>query len=76
MFHVDFLGYLAGAFLIAMATAKTQFWMRCFNIAGNVTFISYGYLASVWPVLVLNAVMLAMHAWRLTQLSLEHEHTH
>lgn len=72
MFHVDFLGYLAGAFLIAMATAKTQFWMRWLNIAGNLTFISYGYLASVWPVLVLNAVMLAMHGWRLKQLSLEH----
>lgn len=69
MFHVDFLGYLAGGFLIAMATAKMQLWMRCFNIAGNATFIIYGYMAGVWPVFVLNAITLTMHARRLSQLN-------
>jgi len=68
MLSVDLLGYLAGIFLLMMASAKSQFVMRGFNIAGNATFILYGYLAEVWPVFVLNAVMLAMHAYRMVQL--------
>jgi len=65
MWSVDLLGYLAGIFLLLMASMKSQFHMRVFNIAGNLTFILYGYLAEVWPVLFLNTAMLAMHGYRL-----------
>lgn len=68
MLHIDLLGYLAGAFLLAMAAARTQFAMRSFNIAGNLTFVLYGFLAEVWPVFALNIVMMALHAHRLSQL--------
>lgn len=68
MFHIDMLGYLAGAFLIGMAAAKTQFAMRAFNIAGNLTFVLYGFLAEVWPVFVLNIVMMLMHLHRMRQI--------
>ncbi len=65
MWSFDLLGYLAGLFLILMALMKTQAYMRMFNIAGNSTFILYGWLAEIWPVLFLNTVMLAIHAYRL-----------
>jgi len=65
MWSVDLLGYLAGIFLLLMASMKSVVHMRLFNIAGNLTFILYGFLAEVWPVLFLNAAMLGMHAYRL-----------
>lgn len=68
MLHIDMLGYLAGAFLLGMAAAKTQFMMRAFNIAGNLTFVAYGFLAEVWPVFVLNIIMMLMHLHRMRQL--------
>jgi hypothetical protein len=65
MIGIDALGYLAGFFLIMMACMKSQIHMRACNIAGNATFILYGFLAEVWPVFVLNAVMLLLHGYRL-----------
>lgn len=65
---IETLGYLAGAFLLLMASMRSIFWMRVCNIAGNITFVAYGYLAGVWPVFVLNAAMIALHLWRLQQI--------
>lgn len=65
MWSIDLLGYLAGLFLLLMASMKSVVYMRLFNIAGNLTFILYGYLAEVWPVLFLNTAMIAMHLYRL-----------
>ncbi len=65
MFSVDLLGYIAGIFLLLMASMKSVTYMRAFNVAGNLTFILYGYLAEVWPVLFLNTAMLLLHVYRL-----------
>lgn len=65
MWSVDILGYIAGIFLLLMASMKSQKYMRIFNIAGNLTFILYGFLGQIWPVLFLNTAMLGMHAYRL-----------
>ena len=67
MLSVDILGYLAGVFLILMASMKTQFYMRAFNIAGNGTFILYGWFAEIWPVLVMNSVMVFIHLFRIVR---------
>ncbi|MFN0191920.1 MAG: hypothetical protein ACKVP5_08065 [Aestuariivirga sp.] len=68
MMSIDILGYLAGACLLMMAAAKTQTHMRAFNIAGNVFFVAYGVLGNIMPVLVLNTIMIGLHAYRLSQL--------
>lgn len=65
---IDLLGYLAGAFLLMMAMSKSQLAMRRFNIAGNATFIVYGFLGQIWPILVLNSVMLMIHVYRIFQI--------
>ena len=67
MFTVDLLGYIAGAFLLLMASMKSQTAMRLCNIAGNICFIGYGFLAGVMPVLVLNIAVLGLHVWRMFQ---------
>ena len=65
--HADILGYLAGACLLAMAAAKTQAQMRAFNIAANLFFIAYGILGGLLPVLILNSILIGLHAYRLLQ---------
>jgi len=67
MWSVDLLGYLAGIFLLLMASMNSMTWMRIFNIAGNLTFILYGCLAEVWPVVFLNTAMIGMHVYRLAK---------
>ncbi|MFD0916683.1 hypothetical protein ACFQ14_09715 [Pseudahrensia aquimaris] len=67
MFHVDLLGYLAGLFLLLMASMKNQTHMRMCNIAGNVCFVAYGFLAGVMPVLVLNIIIMGLHVYRMVQ---------
>lgn len=67
MFHVDMLGYIAGIFLLLMASMKNQTHMRICNIAGNICFVAYGFLAGVMPVLVLNIIIMGLHAYRMFQ---------
>ena len=67
MFDIDILGYLAGACLLLMASMKNQTHMRMCNIAANLFFISYGYLAGLMPILILNSIILALHVFRLVQ---------
>ena len=64
---IDLLGYLAGAFLLAMASMKNQFAMRACNIAGNLCFIAYGFFAGLMPVLVLNIAVMGLHLCRIIQ---------
>ncbi|MEM6384466.1 MAG: hypothetical protein AAF739_17500 [Pseudomonadota bacterium] len=62
---IESLGYLAGAFLIAMAGMKTQRAMRICNISANTLFILFGLLSGVIPLVVINSIILALHAYRL-----------
>jgi len=65
MIPVDAFGYLAGTFLLLMASMKSVTWMRIFNVAGNVTFVLYGVLADILPIAIMNAAMLGLHLYRL-----------
>lgn len=67
MFHVDLLGYIAGIFLLMMASMKNQTHMRICNIAGNICFVAYGILAGVMPVLILNIIIMGLHVYRMVQ---------
>jgi hypothetical protein len=41
--------------------------LRTLAIASNVAFIAYGYLDTLWPILILHATMLPMNVLRLRQ---------
>ncbi|HEX3864930.1 MAG TPA: hypothetical protein VHY35_24855 [Stellaceae bacterium] len=42
-------------------------WLRALAIASNVSFIAYAWLAHLWPILVLHAIMLPLNAARLRE---------
>ena len=65
IFSIDIFGYFAGVLLIAMASCRTQRGMRLCNIGANVSWIAFGALSGAMPVLIMNALILAIHAWRM-----------
>jgi CRP-like cAMP-binding protein len=65
---VDLIGYLAALLVFSTFYMKTMVPLRSVAIASNVAFITYGYLAALYPILLLHLVLLPLNIWRLYQL--------
>jgi CRP/FNR family cyclic AMP-dependent transcriptional regulator len=68
------LGLLGVGFCLASFAVKNMLSLRALALVGNVFFIAYGYVESLLPSLVLNAVLLPMNVlrmWEITRLSKE-----
>ncbi|HTW53133.1 MAG TPA: hypothetical protein VME45_14675 [Stellaceae bacterium] len=61
------LGYLAASLVLATFCAKRMVALRSIAIASNLAFIGYGYLDSLWPILILHVVMLPINIVRCRQ---------
>jgi hypothetical protein len=64
----ELIGYLGAALVIATYSMRTMVPLRIAGIASNVAFIVYGYLAGVYPALLLHVVLLPLNAWRLHEM--------
>ena len=58
---IDLLGHLGALVIIATYSMKTMIPLRVAGIAGSCIFITYGYLSSTWPVLMLHLVVLLFY---------------
>ena len=67
MTQVDLLYYVAGAMLVLMSQATTAVGMRLCHLAASGMFTLYGVLAEVWPVAIMNALMVLLHVVRLSR---------
>ena len=65
---VEATGYLASALVLATFCMKTMIPLRCAAISSNIAFIVYGFYDSLYPVLVLHAILLPLNAWRAIQM--------
>jgi hypothetical protein len=65
---VDGLGYAAALLVLATYSMRTMIPLRILGICGNVFFISYSYLAHVYPNLILHMVLLPLNSIRLYQM--------
>jgi hypothetical protein len=65
---IEILGYAAAAFTLATYSMKTMIPLRISGIAANVLFIAFGYLAGVYPNLILHLILLPLNALRLYQM--------
>ncbi len=61
----DVIGLAAAVASIYAAYAKTMIPLRAGAIAAHGLGLLYGLLTGVWEIVVLNAVLLLLHAWRL-----------
>jgi hypothetical protein len=67
MTAVDGLGYLAAALVLATFCAKSMVPLRALAIASNIAFVTCGFFAGLWPILLLHSVMLPMNTMRLRE---------
>jgi len=65
---VELIGYLASLLVFSTFYMKTMMPLRSVAIASNVAFITYGYLAGLYPVFLLHVVLLPLNIWRLYQM--------
>ena len=65
---MESFGYFGAMLTLATFSMTTMLHLRMVGIAANLTFISYGALGHVYPVLVLHLILLPLNGWRLRQL--------
>jgi len=64
----DLVGYVASGLVLATFTARSMRTLRILAMLSNVTFICYGIIDSIIPVLCLHTIMLPLNIIRLVQL--------
>ena len=64
----EVIGYVASVLGFATFYMKTMVALRCFGLAANVAFICYGYLESLFPILILHSLQLPVNLIRLRQI--------
>lgn len=68
MTWVDYLGYLGACITIVTYSMKTMIPLRIVGMCANVCFLFYGFMAKVYPSMVLALVLLPLNATRLYQM--------
>lgn len=65
----DVLGYAAASAVLASFMMRSMVLLRLVAILSNVLFLSYGYIAHIYPVLLLHAALLPINIVRLVTCS-------
>ena len=68
MFWVEVLGYLGALVTLGTYCMKRMIPLRVFGICANSLFIVYGFLAPVYPQLVLHGILLPLNVFRLREM--------
>ena len=65
---IEALGYLGALMVFGTYSMKTMIPLRIIGLCSNCIFILYGYLAPVYPQLLLHSVLLPLNSLRLYQM--------
>ena len=71
MSHVNWvllIGYVASLLVFSTFYMQTMIPLRCVAVASNMAFLTYGYLAGLYPVFLLHMVLLPLNLLRLYQI--------
>jgi len=68
MFWVEIIGYVGALLTLGTYSMKRMIPLRVIGIASNIFFMAYGFLAPVYPQLVLHTVLLPLNALRLREM--------
>jgi CRP/FNR family transcriptional regulator, cyclic AMP receptor protein len=71
MSHVNWvllIGYVASLLVFSTFYMQTMLPLRCVAVASNIAFLTYGYLAGLYPVFLLHTVLLPLNMLRLYQI--------
>lgn len=65
---VDLLGYSASLLVLITFCMQTMVPLRCVAIGSNILFMTFGFFAHIYPVMLLHAVLLPVNVTRLVQI--------
>lgn len=65
---IELLGYIGAFLTLGTYSMKTMIPLRIVGICSNIVFIAYGWLAPVYPQLLLHGVLLPLNTARLYQM--------
>lgn len=65
---VELMGYVASFLVFSTFYMKTMIPLRCVALASNLAFITYSYMAGLYPILLLHSLLLPLNLWRLYQM--------
>ncbi|HWP26596.1 MAG TPA: cyclic nucleotide-binding domain-containing protein [Xanthobacteraceae bacterium] len=65
---IELLGYIGAFLTLGTYSMKTMIPLRIVGICSNIVFIAYGWLAPVYPQLLLHGVLLSLNTARLYQM--------
>lgn len=68
MFWIEIVGYIGALLTLGTYSMKRMIPLRVIGIGSNIFFMAYGFLAPVYPQLVLHAVLLPLNAFRLREM--------
>jgi len=68
MHWVEMLGYFGACLTLTVYSMRRMIPLRIIGIAANCVFVLYGYLAEVYPQMVLHATLLPINAYRLFEM--------
>jgi CRP-like cAMP-binding protein len=66
--YAEVSGYIAATLVFLTFYMKTMVPLRIVGICSNCAFITYGYFGSLYPVLILHAILLPLNSLRLRQI--------
>ena len=69
-----YVGYIASLMLVIALLVKNDIKFRWCSTAGNISFIFYGMLIGAVPVLITNAILLAINGFYLVRIYSRHEY--
>jgi hypothetical protein len=70
MSWVEILGYFGSSLTITVYSMKRMIPLRLIGIGANLVFITYGFLAAVYPQMILHSVLLPINLYRLREMLL------
>jgi hypothetical protein len=69
MTTADIIGLIALLLLLASAWMKSTLWLRILAVAASTAIVVYGLVAAQYPLAMLGVLILAVHAWRLYEMT-------
>ena len=68
MHWVDILGYFGASLTLCVYSMRRMIPLRVIGICANCVFIAFGYLAEVYPQMILHGLLLPINAFRLREM--------
>ena len=64
----EIFGYVASGLVLATFSMRTMIPLRILGMMSNISFMTYGYLGELYPVLILHAILLPLNVFRFVEI--------